>query len=176
MSCSYDQQYFVQPGDTLYLLAQRYNISVIGIEQANPDIDSTNLLVGQRICLPLPPCENGLQYIVKPNDTLYHIAQMYNVSPETILNKNPAVNLYQLQIGQAICIPPSIDVECPMDRFHIVRPGETLGELAIRFNIPLESLLAVNHHIDNPNQMIVGTKLCVPSPMVTPPVVDFYYD
>ncbi|MCL7748627.1 LysM peptidoglycan-binding domain-containing protein [Halalkalibacter alkaliphilus] len=168
LSCSFDQQYYVQPGDTLYQLAQRYNIAVLSLEQANPGIQPNNLLVGQRICIPLPPCENGFQYIFKPNDTLNQIAQMYNVTVEDILSNNPGVNPYNLLLGQALCIPPSIDVDCPMERFHIVRPGETLYELASRFNIPLESLVAANNHVENPDQVVVGTKLCVPSPMVTP--------
>ncbi len=93
---------------------------------------------------------------------------MYNVTVEAILNNNLRLNPYKLQLGQAICIPPSIDVDCPMDRFHIVRPGETLHELASQFKIPLESLIAANNHIENPDQVFIGTKLCVPSPMETP--------
>lgn len=164
----YEQQYYIQPGDSLYELALRYNIAVLSIEQANPGIQPDHVHVGQQICIPLPPCENGFQYIIKPNDTLFQIAQMYNVTVEDILNMNPTVNPYQLHLGQTLCIPPSIDVDCPMDRFHIVRPGETLYELARRFNIPMESLIAANNHIVNPDQVLVGTKLCVPSQMVTP--------
>ncbi|WP_188206983.1 LysM peptidoglycan-binding domain-containing protein [Alkalibacillus aidingensis] len=168
LNCLYEQQYVVMPGDTFYDLAKRYNIAVLSIQQANPDVNPNQLYVGQVICLPLPPCENGFQYIVKPNDTLFQIAQMYHVTVEDLLSRNPGVNPYQLRLGQPLCIPPSIDVECPMERFHIVRPGETLYELADRFNIPLESLIAINDHIENPDHVQVGTKLCVPSPMVTP--------
>ncbi|WP_418769531.1 LysM peptidoglycan-binding domain-containing protein [Halalkalibacter kiskunsagensis] len=148
-------------------MAERYGISIIGIEQANPGVDDNHLLVGQTICLPLPPCQNGFQYIIKPNDTLHHISQMYNVTVESILNRNRELNPYNLHIGQAICIPPSIDVDCPMERFHIVRPGETLHELANRFHISLQSLLFANNHIESPNRVPVGTKLCVPSSMET---------
>ncbi|GAA0466728.1 LysM domain-containing protein [Alkalibacillus silvisoli] len=168
LNCLYEQQYVVMPNDTFYHLAERYNIAVLSIEQANPGVGPERLFVGQVICLPLPPCDNGFQYLIKPYDTLFQIAQMYNVTVEHLLARNPGVNPYQLQLGQVLCIPPSIDVDCPMERFHIVRPGESLYELADRFNIPLDSLVSANNHIENPDYIAIGTKLCVPSPMVTP--------
>lgn len=168
--CSYDQQYYVLPGDTFYHLSQRYGIPLIGIQKANPDVDPENLIVGQIVCLPLPQCENGFQYIIKPYDTLYRIAQLYNVTVEDILNRNPGIQPYNLQLGQTICIPPSIEIDCQMNRYYIIKPGDTLYELAKQFNVPLKSLLSFNSHIKNPNQLTVGTKICVPSPMITPDV------
>lgn len=167
-SCPYDQIYYIQPGDTFYRLAQRYGIPVYGIIQANPGVNPNNLMTGQRICIPLPQCENGIAYLIKPYDTLYKIAQIYNVSVEEILEQNPGLSPYNLRLGQKICIPPSIDVDCPMNRFYIIRPGDTLYKLAQRFNVPLESLIAYNKHVENPDLVQVGTKICVPSPMITP--------
>lgn len=43
--------YTIQLGDTLWLLAQRYNTTVDAIVVANPGIDTNNLLVGQVICI-----------------------------------------------------------------------------------------------------------------------------
>nr|WP_245742007.1 LysM domain-containing protein [Anaerobacillus arseniciselenatis] len=50
---------------------------------------------------------------------------------------------------------------------YYVQPGDTFYELANRFNIPLEALITANDHIDDPDRVAVGTKICVPSPMVT---------
>lgn len=44
--------YTIQPGDTLWRLAQRYNITVNALVATNPNINPTNLLVGQVICIP----------------------------------------------------------------------------------------------------------------------------
>lgn len=41
----------VQPGDTLWMLAQRYNTSVDAIIAANPGVNPDKLVVGQVICL-----------------------------------------------------------------------------------------------------------------------------
>lgn len=44
--------YTIRAGDTLYLLANRYNTSVDAIMEANPGIDPYNLRIGQVICIP----------------------------------------------------------------------------------------------------------------------------
>lgn len=45
--------HLVRPGDTFYKLAQRYNMPVRAISEANPGIDPDNLKVGQTVCVPL---------------------------------------------------------------------------------------------------------------------------
>ncbi len=102
--------YTIVPGDTLFLLAQRFNVSVQAIINANPGINPNNLQVGQVICIPrpvtpTPPCPNGFYYSVRQGDTLFLIAQRYNVSVQAIINANPGINPNNLQIGQIICIP-----------------------------------------------------------------------
>ncbi|MCR4424661.1 MAG: LysM domain-containing protein [Firmicutes bacterium] len=47
--------YVVQPGDTLWLLAQRFGTTVEAILAVNPGIDPARLVVGQRICIPVAP-------------------------------------------------------------------------------------------------------------------------
>lgn len=46
--------YVIQPGDTFYLIAQRYNISLDSLLAANPGVDPNNLQVGQTINVPVP--------------------------------------------------------------------------------------------------------------------------
>nr|WP_290668624.1 LysM peptidoglycan-binding domain-containing protein [Ardenticatena sp.] len=44
--------YVVQPGDTLYLIAQRFGVSMDAIIQRNPNINPDNLQVGQELIIP----------------------------------------------------------------------------------------------------------------------------
>lgn len=44
--------YIIRPGDTLFLLAQRFNTTVSAIMAINPGINPNNLMIGQRICIP----------------------------------------------------------------------------------------------------------------------------
>lgn len=45
--------YRVKPGDTLYLLSQKFCVSVQELMKANPGIDPNYLMVGQVLCIPL---------------------------------------------------------------------------------------------------------------------------
>ena len=44
--------YIVQPGDTLYSVAARFNVSIESIFQTNPGINPNYLQAGQVICIP----------------------------------------------------------------------------------------------------------------------------
>lgn len=50
-------RYTVQPGDTFFLLAQRYGTTVEVIREANPGVDPGNLQVGQVINIPCAPAK-----------------------------------------------------------------------------------------------------------------------
>ena len=44
--------WIVEPGDTIYAIAQETGFSIEEILQVNPNIDPDNLLIGSKICLP----------------------------------------------------------------------------------------------------------------------------
>ena len=46
--------YTVRAGDTLFAIAQRFNTTIQAIINANPGIDPNRLVIGQRICIPVP--------------------------------------------------------------------------------------------------------------------------
>lgn len=47
--------YIIQPGDTLFLLARRFGLTLEQLRRANPQItDPNRLQVGQEICIPIP--------------------------------------------------------------------------------------------------------------------------
>ena len=100
-------QYTIMAGDTLFLLAQRFNVTVQAIINANPGIDPNRLQIGQVICIPrmTPSCPNGFLYTIMAGDTLFSLAQRFNVTVQAIINANPGIDPNRLQIGQVICIP-----------------------------------------------------------------------
>ena len=53
--------YVVQPGDTLFLIAQRFGIPLQTLIAANPGIDPLRLQIGQTLCIPglAPPIPAG---------------------------------------------------------------------------------------------------------------------
>ncbi|MCI1995522.1 MAG: LysM peptidoglycan-binding domain-containing protein [Clostridium luticellarii] len=112
MRCNYYRQcsvnhypYIIQPGDTLYSISQRLEVSLDRIFAANPGINPYYLRAGQVICI--PACLPGYtSRIIRTGDTLYKIAREYNVSIRSILEANPGVDPDYLRVGQRLCIPP----------------------------------------------------------------------
>ena len=51
---------------------------------------------------------HGFLHIVKKGDTLYLLSRRYHVPLWAVLQANPYVNIYNLQVGDEICIPCKI--------------------------------------------------------------------
>jgi|GEM_PF-2363093 len=56
-------------------------------------------------------CDNIIIHIVQPRDTVYLLAKSYNTSVDSILNLNPGIEIYNLQIGARLRICPGQIVE-----------------------------------------------------------------
>lgn len=47
----------------------------------------------------------GMYHVVERGDTLYSIGKRYHVSVSDLMRANPYVNVYNLRIGEELCIP-----------------------------------------------------------------------
>lgn len=77
----------VQPGDTMYRLAQQYGVPMERLLQDNQLPDPSQLVVGQTIVVQYPE----LTHTVRAGDSLYSIAQMHNTTAAQLLRNNPAL-------------------------------------------------------------------------------------
>jgi len=157
--------YTIRAGDTLFSLAQRFNVTVDAIIQANPGIDPNNLRVGQVICIPGTgpvPCPGGTLYTIRAGDTLFSLAQRFNVTVDAIIQANPGIDPNNLRVGQVICIPGTGPVPCPGGTLYTIRAGDTLFSLAQRFNVTVDAVLRANPGID-PNNLRIGQEICIPA-------------
>ncbi|MCD7824648.1 MAG: LysM domain-containing protein, partial [Clostridiaceae bacterium] len=48
---------------------------------------------------------NGITYTIKKGDSLYEISRRHNIALGLLLRANPYVDVFNLQVGDTICIP-----------------------------------------------------------------------
>ncbi|ACV62122.1 Peptidoglycan-binding LysM [Desulfofarcimen acetoxidans DSM 771] len=116
----------------------------------------------------LPPCTGGTVYTIRPGDSLLSLASRFNTTVEAITNANPGIVPTNLQIGQQICIPVKpVPGKCQGGFLYSIKPGDTFYNLANRFGIAVDSLIAANPGVDF-NKLAVGQEICIPSTPPTP--------
>lgn len=145
--------YTVQPGDTLFLLAQRFGTTVAAIKAAN-GLASDVLNVGQVLFIPGPTSGGPTStYTVLPGDSLFSIAQRFGTTISALQSTN---NLTTDVIfpGQVLLIPstpynppPSgpAPPPGPGTTIYTVQPGDTLFLIARQFNTTLKRLRELNN-------------------------------
>ena len=127
--------YIVQRGDSLYKIAQNYDVTVSDIINKN-NLTSTNLSIGQVLEIPVVE-QTKNTYIVQRGDTLYKIAQIYNTTVDELKNLNN-LNTNTLSIGQILEIP--ID-----NSIYIVQKGDSLYKISKQFNTTVDNLINLNN-------------------------------
>ncbi|NLO84146.1 MAG: LysM peptidoglycan-binding domain-containing protein [Clostridiales bacterium] len=88
-------------------------------------------------------CPLEQQWVVQSGQTVSDIQLNSLVSRNTLASANPAINLDTLSTGQTICVPPE-NIPCALPATYILCEGETLEAVAVRFNLPVASLLRAN--------------------------------
>lgn len=91
-------RYTVRSGDTLFLVASKYGVTVSALKQAN-GISGNSLWVGQTLRIPAKSgasISGNNSYTVQKGDTLFLIARRYGITVESLLGAN------NLSYGKAI--------------------------------------------------------------------------
>lgn len=88
-------------------------------------------------------CLETDQYTVERGQTAADLQLQGLVSRHTLETANPGVDLEQLRVGQTVCIPKE-NVPCALPETYTMGNGETLESVAVRFNLPVASLLRAN--------------------------------
>jgi spore germination protein len=91
----------VQPGDSLYKIAQRYGVSADEIYRANELSDIPFLVVGQTLVIPT----REITHTVAPGESLFTIARRYGTTTSSIIALNGITNPDAIQPGTVLRIP-----------------------------------------------------------------------
>lgn len=170
------QQYkyhIVEKGETIYSIAQKYNVSVETIYTLNPDARK-GISPDNKIVVPLqssnvqPKSDSDMKFTahrVKRQETLFSLSQQYNVDIEDIKRYNPQLYSKELQRGDKIKIPVNLSKIAqrqkdfvkdetpvnPMDLTpleHVVLPKETKFGIAQKYNLSVEDLNRLNPGVE----------------------------
>lgn len=141
---------------------------------------------------PLPPTETPTAtatetpsgpsiYVVQEGDYLSTIAAKFNITLELLLALNPQIDptTMAIRVGDQIIIPaPDTVLPSPTPIGTDVAPGtlieykvvtgDTLGDIALRFNSTVEDILKQNPEIENANDIVPGQILKIRVNIATP--------
>lgn len=180
------QTYVFQPGDTLDVIAQEFDVSVVSLQLAN-DIPNPQLVQpGTLIVIPANapaygvfpavsyPVEGEI-YTVQLGDTLGSIAEDFDVSLFALRTTNGIRSGTQVGVGRALLIPtnvPAFGADGEFDaeelgigggaQLHVVQPRETLDGIAAFYDVNT-GCLAQRNGIERPAQVQPGSVLLVSS-------------
>jgi len=156
--------YTVKSGDSLWAIANRYNTTVAKLQKLN-NITGALIYPGQVLQVngksaqkPNPPASepsapSGSTYTVKSGDSLWVIANRYNMTVAKLqqLNNITGALIYP---GQVLKVngepaqkpnPPASEPSAPSSSTYTVKSGDSLWVIANRHGITVNKLMSLNN-------------------------------
>ncbi|WNF38586.1 LysM peptidoglycan-binding domain-containing protein [Bacillaceae bacterium IKA-2] len=155
--------YTVQPGDTVYRLAVRFESDVDAISRANalypPYTDPFLIFPGEVLVIPrqyIGPTQT--LYVIQPGDSLGLLSQRFSTEWEIIAGINPTVQNPNI-------IFPNQQLIMPIFVFD-VRLNDTLYSISQQTGVSLEKILLANRFRTSvsPDLIFEGIKILIPIP------------
>jgi murein DD-endopeptidase MepM/ murein hydrolase activator NlpD len=100
------REYYVQGGDTMGAIAERFGVSQKTILWANQLLDGSKLKPGQKLVI---PATTGIVHKVEANQTIEDIANKYHADANEVIAYNELITPIRLKADQELAIPLSDD-------------------------------------------------------------------
>ncbi len=144
--------HIIQRGDNLWSLAEKYDTEVRIIKEVN-FLNTDLLTIGATLLIPLSKAESNYfipyeMHIVSEGDTLWNIANKYNLEVMDLARMNSInVNSY-LQLGQQLSIGNK-DIYRNMESkkrtiLYSVKQGDNLYKISELFDVSIKSIKDIN--------------------------------
>lgn len=173
-------RYKVKSGDTLSVLAEKYNTTAQVIRTAN-NISGNNIRVGQHLMIPASTRDDKayalsasnrlaktqsesrgqykLTHTVRSGDSLWSIAKANKVSHQSLAKWNGMGPRDTLRVGQKLVIwKNSSDGAVVRTVFYSVRSGDTISGIATKFKVKSNDIVKWND-LSNQKYLKPGQKL-----------------
>ncbi len=171
-------QVTVKPGETLSEIADRHGVSLTRLMQLNGISKADHVEVGQVLKLPgnargssgnLPRPTGSVR--VQEGDTLSGIAARQGMSLSQLMALNGISTADHVEVGQTLKVTGTLPAPAPSYRrgasFHVVKPGESLSEIADGYGLAMSRLVAINQ-LQDPDHVEIGMRLKLQGPAPTP--------
>ena len=169
--------YQVAAGDGLIALAKRFDMSTADLAKLNNLSPTADLYVGQTLKVAAGKAVNPETYQVKRGDTLIGVAAQFGLSVSELAGFNNINADANLKVAQTLKLsgssgsssaatastktaPASANLNNPST--YKVKSGDSLIQLARRFNLTTEALAEANG-LSSRDQLKIGQSLKVPS-------------
>lgn len=145
-NCAY--QYTVKRGDSFYLIAQRLNVRLRDLLEANPNVPPARLTIGDVLCIPYSNADTP--------------AQECPACPDQGSGSG----------GSGTETPPAPETStytCPLNRRSVVQNGQTASDLQLRYNLSWHTLKTANSGKDL-DALKGGDIVCIPAENIACPL------
>lgn len=164
----------VRPGETLSSIAARYGTTVTALARSNKVSNPNFIVVGRRLRVPgrSGASASGMgRHLVRPGETLSGIALRYGTTLAALRRANDLSNPNRIIAGTRLRVPGGRGRprgSGPASVVHTVRAGESLWEIAARYETTVRALTRANDLAD-PSLIVAGQRLRVPTRVVPAP-------
>lgn len=148
--------YIVQKGDSLWSIANKFNMTVSELKNLN-NLTNNLLSIGQVLKIKDSSNNGKTTYTVQKGDSLWVIANKYGITTEELKNYNKLTSNL-LSIGQVLKIPQG---KTSTENIYTVKKGDSLWTIANRYNTTVEKIKVLNNLTSN--LLSVGQQLKIPN-------------
>jgi LysM repeat protein len=159
----------VQPGETLSEIAERNGVGLQQLMRLNGIQNPKLVQAGQRLVLPgagKGGDAKGGTVVVQPGETLSEIAERNGIGLQQLMRLNGIQNPAMVEAGRRLVVSggstaAGSGVRNSRSFSYTVKEGETLSELAERYDTTVQLLLQRNR-IGSPSELQAGSQLLIP--------------